>query len=197
MNHPIILLFLSIILATTPTIADETKPEGPPQNGKYETYYDSGALKAKERYKNGKLHGELKFFYEDGTLALEANYKNGEAEGVERSYYPNGTLKREATFKNGVMQGTLKLYDAQGHLTDEINVKDSRREGIARSFRPDKSVDEECQFKDDKRLSCSYFDGAGLLKARSQQDPNDPKRTIYLTFDAQGKVASAQQAIDE
>ena len=46
-------------------------------NGVVEKYFNSGQLKSRETYKNGKLDGLLEIWDRDGQLESRETYKNG------------------------------------------------------------------------------------------------------------------------
>ncbi|HLF18229.1 MAG TPA: toxin-antitoxin system YwqK family antitoxin [Candidatus Omnitrophota bacterium] len=195
--HKLLFILISLAFIASTSLAQQETTQAPPENGTHKTYYGSGALKSVEKYKNGALSGPAKYYYESGEVSAQTNYKDGLLDGVEKIFHENGKLKRLAKFSAGVMEGTIKFYDNEEKLTSEMNVINGKREGIARVFRADASVKEECVFKDDNAETCSYFDESGKLQARSQRDPENPKRTIYLTFDQGGNVSQAQQSIKE
>lgn len=192
----ILVVALTLLINVSAAFA-ETTPTTPPENGTHKTYFESGALKSVEKYREGARHGAAKYYFEDGKLAAETNFKKGQTDGAERIYYENGNIKREAEFVDGKIQGIIKLFDDQGNLTNEVHVIDGLRDGVAKAFWPDKKVKEECLYKSDEVQTCTYFNEEGLLSAKSELDPQNPKRTIYLNYDKDGKVIQAQQSIKE
>jgi len=64
----------------------------PKKTGEYLEFYADGVLKAKGKYKGGKLHGEWKWFRKTGVIM------------------------RSGSFKNGVQNGTWITYDAKGKI---------------------------------------------------------------------------------
>lgn len=64
----------------------------PKKTGEYLEFYADGVLKAKGKYKGGKLHGEWKWFRKTGVIM------------------------RSGSFKNGVQTGTWITYDAKGKI---------------------------------------------------------------------------------
>src|SRR5262245_34417743 len=191
-----LMTLLSTALIASNALAEPSKTT-PPENGTHKTYFDSGALKSVERYRENQLHGAAKYYFENGKIAAETNFKKGRTNGTEKIFYENGSLKREAEYADGKIQGIIKLFDQDGMLTNEVHVVDGLRDGIAKAFRSDKSVKEECLYKSDEVQTCSYFDEQRLLSAKSELDPQNPKRTIYLNYDKDGKVIQAQQSIKE
>lgn len=66
-----------------------------PENGPYEAFYKSGALKTKGQYKNKKQIGTWKDFYESGVLKRLYSYKDGKADFVSKHFFKSGNLKSE------------------------------------------------------------------------------------------------------
>ena len=64
----------------------------PKKTGEYLEFYADGVLKAKGKYKGGKLHGEWKWFRKTGVIM------------------------RSGSFKNGVQTGTWITYDAKAKI---------------------------------------------------------------------------------
>ena len=71
----------------------------PKKTGEYLEFYASGVLKAKGKYKGGKLHGDWKWFRKTGVIM------------------------RSGTFKNGVQTGTWVTYDAKGKVYKKTLIK--------------------------------------------------------------------------
>lgn len=75
----------------------------PKKSGESLEFYLNGVLKAKGRYKNGKLYGDWKWFRKTGVIM------------------------RSGSFKNGVQVGTWITYDAQGKVYKRTNITSSWR----------------------------------------------------------------------
>jgi uncharacterized protein YdhG (YjbR/CyaY superfamily) len=71
----------------------------PKKTGEYLEFYANGVLKAKGKYKGGKLHGDWKWFRKTGVIM------------------------RSGTFKNGVQTGTWVTYDAKGKVYKKTLIK--------------------------------------------------------------------------
>ncbi len=75
------------------------------KTGKWESYYENGAIYAVEHYDNGKRNGYYKSDY-SGDLCMEGTFKNDKKTGVWKSFFKtNNQLKY------------LKLYDILGLAT--------------------------------------------------------------------------------
>ncbi|MHC4618081.1 MAG: toxin-antitoxin system YwqK family antitoxin [Planctomycetota bacterium] len=99
---------------------EEGFPHG---TGSREYFYESGVLKLKERYINGRLYRSVWFrpdgkvvattnwkdetgvgYYlrEDGSIRVKMHYVNGFAHGQATYYREDGLVERYAEFRNGV-----------------------------------------------------------------------------------------------
>ncbi|MDR2905049.1 MAG: toxin-antitoxin system YwqK family antitoxin [Helicobacteraceae bacterium] len=116
-------------------------------------YYNSGALKYIEPYKNGKVEGVFKFFYESGKLKYGTPYKNGKAEGIEKSFYEIGKLKSEISYKNGKRERLAKFFYENGELERKIMYKNGAQEGETKVFRENGEIWGVFTYKNDKAIS--------------------------------------------
>ena len=64
-------------------------------------YYESGAVKSKGNYVDGKLQGNYIPYYENGELQSKVNYVDGIEQGEVIEYYENGEIKEIKNYKDG------------------------------------------------------------------------------------------------
>jgi uncharacterized protein YdhG (YjbR/CyaY superfamily) len=67
----------------------------PKKSGEYLEFYSNGVMKAKGRYKNGKLNGDWKWFRKTGVIMRSGSFKNGEQVGTWITYDVNGKVYKE------------------------------------------------------------------------------------------------------
>jgi uncharacterized protein YdhG (YjbR/CyaY superfamily) len=72
----------------------------PKKTGEYLEFYANGVLKAKGKYKAGKLHGDWKWFRKTGVIMRSGSFKNGEQTGTWVTYDAKGKV-----YKKNVMKG--------------------------------------------------------------------------------------------
>jgi uncharacterized protein YdhG (YjbR/CyaY superfamily) len=72
----------------------------PKKTGEYLEFYADGVLKAKGKYKGGKLHGEWKWFRKTGVIMRSGSFKNGVQNGTWITYDAKGKI-----YKNTLMAG--------------------------------------------------------------------------------------------
>lgn len=75
-------------------------------------------------YANGALYARLEeekreYFYEDGQPKTIERYRQGRLHGEVELYWPNGALKRKCAFVDGVRKGLDQMWDETGKLVDE------------------------------------------------------------------------------
>ena len=59
-------------------------------------YYESGAIKTKQNYVDGKLQGEGILYYESGAVSMKANYVDDKLQGEAIRYYESGTIRAKS-----------------------------------------------------------------------------------------------------
>ena len=70
----------------------------PKKNGQYLEFYPNGVLKAKGKYKSGKLHGDWKWFRKTGVIMRSGSFKLGEQIGIWVTYDANGKVYKRTVF---------------------------------------------------------------------------------------------------
>ena len=67
-------------------------------------YYESGAVKSKENYVDGKLQGEMIMYYESGVVKAKGNYVDGIKNGKRIRYNKSGEVVDEVNYVDGKPQ---------------------------------------------------------------------------------------------
>ena len=67
-------------------------------------YYESGAIKFKQNYVDGKLQGEMILYYESGTIRAKGNYVCGIKDGKRIRYNKSGEVVDEVNYVDGKPQ---------------------------------------------------------------------------------------------
>lgn len=92
------------------------------QNGTYEEFYESGELKSKTNYVNGKISDSLYNFYENGTIKDKGIVKNNFQSGWWYYYRPNGSLKEKTEWiivKDNLHKNQSMYFDQNGKIKYE------------------------------------------------------------------------------
>ena len=172
------ILTICLLLFTSQVFAEEKMQECQPEgtylnknhwnNCEAKYYYESGKLKAKAYFKNGKVHGEAKYYYESGKLKETAYFKNGNREGRAITYYVNGNTKAKYYYKNGKVEGDVLTYYDNGNLKRIEYIKNDKREGEQQTYYYESgNLEQKLYFKNDKREgeAIAYYEN-GNLKAK-------------------------------
>lgn len=112
------------------------------------TYYDSGALKSVNTWRDGMKNGPVLRYYENGVVSASATYLNGQPEGTARYYYEDGTLKKTANYVNGKSNGPAYYYDESGNMHTMIMYVDGVKEGLAQEYYADGYLWKEYNYED-------------------------------------------------
>jgi uncharacterized protein YdhG (YjbR/CyaY superfamily) len=70
----------------------------PKKSGEYLEFYPNGVLKAKGKYKTGKLHGDWKWFRKTGVIMRSGSFKSGEQIGTWITYDAKGKIYKKTSF---------------------------------------------------------------------------------------------------
>ena len=70
----------------------------PKKSGEYMEFYPNGVLKAKGKYKAGKLHGDWKWFRKTGVIMRSGTFKSGEQIGTWITYDAKGKIYKKTSF---------------------------------------------------------------------------------------------------
>jgi uncharacterized protein YdhG (YjbR/CyaY superfamily) len=71
----------------------------PKKTGEHLEFYANGVLKAKGKYKAGKLHGDWKWFRKTGVIMRSGSFKNGEQTGTWITYDAKGKVYKKTAIK--------------------------------------------------------------------------------------------------
>ncbi len=79
-------------------------------------YYESGEVKEKRDYVNGRCQGMSITYYKDGKILAEDTYHNGFVHGITYDYHKNGTVWTKMNWHHGVKHGREYIYDDSGNI---------------------------------------------------------------------------------
>ena len=97
------------------------------KQGEYLSFYETGYVKEKTPYKNGKRNGLSVTFYENGNPKEMRLYEEGlDCGRLHVTYYENGQIQEEEK------EGHYKKFDENGNLVDEYALVDfPTRKGLS------------------------------------------------------------------
>ncbi len=71
-------------------------------------------------YKNGVMDGECIEYFDSGIVKFKINYVNGKKEGVVVTNHVNGKPMMTERFKNGIQHGWQTAHDESGKETNKV-----------------------------------------------------------------------------
>lgn len=125
-----IFLLLLLVLPISLSAQLDCGSTDPAANGSCKTYYSSGVLKEKGKFKKGQKHGKFITYYYDGSKKSEVKFKKGKEDGLYRSYYRNGKMEIQCFYLQGLMQGDYIEYHDNGAIRVQGEIIDSKRIGV-------------------------------------------------------------------
>ncbi|WP_298534731.1 hypothetical protein [uncultured Algibacter sp.] len=112
-----------------------------PFNGIIMSSYDSGVIKSKVEYIEGRKDGSEIQWYENGSKLMERFYAKGFKVGIHKAWWENGNLKFEYHFNNeGKYNGSMKEWYQSGQPLRAFNYKNGKEDGAQRLWKPDGQI---------------------------------------------------------
>lgn len=90
------------------------------EQGKGQSFYKNGQLKAEYINKDDELHGPYKYYYDNGKLSSEGQYHEGKKVGYWTSWNILGNIDEKEYFLEGEYHGPQKYYYANGKINKII-----------------------------------------------------------------------------
>ena len=144
----------------------QPKSDGGKRDGLYESYYvddpffsNTGQLKEKGNYKDGKKVGLWELYYRGGSIDTTRNYKDGENAYIEQVYHMDRMVSKR-TYKNGVLHGLTEefhgrnsnfLPENEGKLLMTGHYKDGKEVGLWVNYHTNGRLESKVNWKDGKK----------------------------------------------
>jgi antitoxin component YwqK of YwqJK toxin-antitoxin module len=84
-------------------------------------YYDTGEVKSREHYSNGKLDGEKNIFYKSGILRQSMYYVSGTLDGAVSTYAEDGQIIVDEHY----IHGSLVSHNEYGDKSTYVSKNDT------------------------------------------------------------------------
>lgn len=90
---------------------------------KYEqiSYYDDGKINFRGKFKDDLKDGRWESFFMSGALKTVNNYEKNTYVGEYLQYHENGQISLKGQYKNGKPSGEWNYYNAEGEIVDTKN----------------------------------------------------------------------------
>jgi hypothetical protein len=106
----------------------------PRREGEARTWYDDGALRLTERWRDGERDGPFVEYHRSGRKAREGAWENGRKDGTWTIWFEEGGLEEVSTFRAGVSDGPFVAYHRSGAKRTEGRHCGGPQCGVWRTF---------------------------------------------------------------
>jgi len=117
---------------------------------KYKTYYDSGQIKSKCNYIDGKKCGELIEYYKDGQIIMKCNYIDDELCDEYIRYYNDGQISMNCNYNDDKLNGACITYYNNGQIYIKCNYIDDKKCGEYNEYYENGQILIKCDYYDDE-----------------------------------------------
>lgn len=122
--------------------------------GEYLFLYQSGAVKGRQFYHGGLLHGPSRMYTPQSGLLAEGWFISGKRVGKSMLYYPSGKLYSIQHYDiNGWREGLHEYYYENGQVKTSMHCKAGRIEGSVLLYHADGALDRTLIFYQGKLIS--------------------------------------------
>lgn len=101
-----------------------------------------GSERIKGNFEKGKKTGEWTYLYDSGIVRLKESYTNGKTNGITTNYKSNGTLSSINYESNDVLNGLYELY-SYDNLSQVYNYENGNQNGPFKTFYSDGTLNSE------------------------------------------------------
>jgi antitoxin component YwqK of YwqJK toxin-antitoxin module len=106
----------------------------PRREGPARSWYDDGALRLEERWRDGERDGPFVEYHRNGRKAREGAWVNGRKDGPWTIWFESGGLEETSTWRAGVAVGAFVAYHRSGAKRTEGRYCGGPQCGIWRTF---------------------------------------------------------------
>ena len=101
------------------------------------SYYQSGRLKEKIGFLNGRKQNQATQWFLDGHVKRMSCYHNGKLHGIKKSWSPDKShvLLSQITYHKGKAHGEQKFWYPTGEIYKILNLNMGAEEGMQQAFR--------------------------------------------------------------
>lgn len=137
------------------------------KEGKFVSYYNSGAVSEESNWKNGIQDGPQTTYYSNGKIKSTTNYKDGDEDGYINEFYPNGNLNAEGWKIEGKKQQTFIYYNRAGDLYSKEYYLNDELDGYSEYYEPGNKLSIEYNYYRGWLLSATQYDSTGKLMIKN------------------------------
>ena len=91
---------------------------------------NTGQLRVRGDYKNGKKEGKFQHYHINGNLEAEGSFSEGNEIGLWKTYFDNGKMKKEVKYIEGSKEGEFTIWHSNGKVSRKGVYVNNKVEGI-------------------------------------------------------------------
>ena len=146
----------------------------------WKTYYESGGLKSKINYREGKKFGRCGLYHPNGQMSAKGNYNEFEEKDGEWVYFnKNGSIQQTGAYENGLKIGNWREYEAGHESFEEAYFENPGEKQGARRHTDEGLFIEE-----------HYSNGALKYKGQTYKDSKNGKYGLWAYYYENGAPKS-------
>lgn len=136
------------------------------KDGLWCIWHESGQMRAKGQFKNGKGEGPWFHWDEDGQLATTGKWTHGRRDGRWADWHENGARKSEGRLKNGKREGLWTYWHENGVQQAKGSFVLDRREGAWTFWDEDRDVKAAGMYAQGQQVGDWSFAPEGLREKK-------------------------------
>jgi antitoxin component YwqK of YwqJK toxin-antitoxin module len=139
-------------------------------------------------YPSGALYGKIRedkreYYYENGALKTVESYREGRLDGEVLLYWPNSNIKRKCFFILGLREGVDQIWSEEGLLLDESFYIKGKAQGVHRRWNRHGVLIEEIVYLESNRFDLRRWDELGELRVEALWiDATNYKEKVWDRF---------------
>lgn len=185
------------------------------RQGKWYTFYPSGAIMQEGTYRNDLKNGFFKDYAENGDLIRISKYIDDviqpEAEEVQKhekvnEFYPDGKIRAVSMYRNGTLDGVRQEYDTSGtivrstiyqngFLTGEgIFTEEGIREGFWKEYYPGGALRSEGSYEGGNQTGVwKYYHTDGRIEQEGKYNKKGQPEGTWKWYFETGELKREEQ----
>lgn len=163
---------------------------GVPTGEFLQTWADSGDVKQRGRYRDGKKEGVWTEIRRDGKIESEITWADGKRNGPSKAFFTDNSIEKITMYVDDKREGieTTFRYDS-GRITSEINYANDRQEGEYRRYYDDieQTLREEGRIERGNEVFRKEYYSNGQLKRIQERPVSAGSWKTLKSYDEEGR----------
>lgn len=126
------------------------KAQGFVKHGPARYYYETGPLRSKRQFVEGRMQGPAEDFYPNGKLKARTHLQDDQLHGRYESYFPDGIPERMGGYIHDSLDGTLWTWYSNGQPKRIEHWVLDQKVGVDSAFYEDGKLESTAAYSDDQ-----------------------------------------------